>query len=85
MQIINTASNKTNKSLKKYKALITNLTICIYINTINDWVVLKIKDRYKLELQMLETMKLFGSTKKKKEKEKKNRQNKEWESVPSLK
>ena len=34
---------------------------------------------------MLETMKLFGSTKKKKEKEKKNRQNKEWESVPSLK
>ena len=25
---------------------------------------LKIKDRYKLELQTLETMKLFGSTKK---------------------
>ena len=46
--------------------------------------VLKIKDRYKLELQMLETMKLFGSTKKKR-KRKKNRQNKEWESVPSLK
>ena len=35
---------------------------------------MKIKGRYKLELQMLETMKLFDSTKKKKKK----RQNKEW-------
>ena len=34
---------------------------------------MKIKGRYKLELQMLETMKLFDSTKKKKK-----IQNKEW-------
>ena len=31
---------------------------------------MKIKGRYKLELQMLETMKLFDSTKKKKKKTK---------------
>ena len=31
---------------------------------------MKIKGRYKLELQMLETMKLFDSTKKKKKKKK---------------
>ena len=31
---------------------------------------MKIKGRYKLELQMLETMKLFDSTKKKKKKDK---------------
>ena len=41
---------------------------------------MKIKGRYKLELQMLETMKLFDSTKKKKKKKK----TKNGESAPSL-
>ena len=41
---------------------------------------MKIKGRYKLELQMLETMKLFDSTKKKKKKDK----TKNGESAPSL-
>ena len=35
-----------------------------YINRINNRLVLKIKDGYKLKLQTSETMKLFGSTKK---------------------
>ena len=37
---------------------------------------MKIKGRYKLELQMLETMKLFDSTKKKKKKKTKQRMEK---------
>ena len=36
----------------------------VYINRINNRLVFKIKDGYKLELQMPETMKLLGSTKK---------------------
>ena len=36
----------------------------VYINIINNRLVFKIKDGYKLELQTPETMKLFGSTKK---------------------
>ena len=35
-----------------------------YINRINSRLVFKIKDGYKLELKMFETMKIFGSTKK---------------------
>ena len=42
---------------------------------------MKIKGRYKLELQMLETMKLFYSKKKKKKKKDKT---KNGESAPSL-
>ena len=40
-----------------------NLPIHIYINRINNGLVCKIKDGYKLKLQTSETMKLFGSTK----------------------
>ena len=58
--------------VKKHKLLPTNPPIRIYINSINNRLVLKIKDRYKLELKMPETMKLFSST------QKNNRQNKEW-------
>ena len=36
----------------------------VYINIINNRLVFKIKDGYKLELKTPETMKLFGSTKK---------------------
>ena len=49
----------------------------VYINIINNRLVFKIKDGYKLELQTPETMKLFGSTKKLIEK-------KNVENVPSL-
>ena len=35
----------------------------IFINRINNRLVFKIKDGYKLELQTTETIKLFGSTK----------------------
>ena len=37
--------------------------IHVYINRINNRLVFRIKDGYELELQTLETMKLFGSTK----------------------
>ena len=48
---------------KKHETLPTNPPIHIYINRINNRLVFKIKDGYKLELQTPETMKLFGSTK----------------------
>ena len=38
--------------------------IYVYINRINNRLVFKIKDGYKLEIQTTEKMKLFGSTKK---------------------
>ena len=50
--------------IKIHETPITILLIHVYINRINNRLVLKIKDGYKLELQMPETMKLFGSTKK---------------------
>ena len=45
----------------KNKNLPTNHPIHIYINKINTRLVFKIKSKYKLELKMPETMKLFGS------------------------
>ena len=50
--------------LKKHETLKKIHPIYIYINRINNRLVFKINDRYKLELQTAETMKLFGSTKK---------------------
>ena len=50
--------------IKKHEELPANPPIHIYINRINNRLVFKIKDGYKLELQTPETMKLFGSTKK---------------------
>ena len=49
---------------ENYETLSTNPPINVYINRINSRLVFKRKDRYKLELQTSETMKLFGSTKK---------------------
>ena len=49
---------------EKHETLPTNPPVHIDINRINDRLVFKIKDRYKLNLQMPETMKLFGGTKK---------------------
>ena len=50
--------------IEKHETLTTIPPIPVYINRIDNRLVLKIKDEYKLELQMPETMKLFGSTKK---------------------
>ena len=50
--------------IKKHKLLTPHLPIHVYINRINNRLVFKIKDEYKLELQTFETMKFFGSTKK---------------------
>ena len=49
---------------KKHKKLLNNPPIHIYINRIKNRLELKMKDGYKLELQMPETIKLFGSAKK---------------------
>ena len=43
--------------IKKHKTLPTNLHIHIYISRINNRLVLKIKNGYKLELQTPDTMK----------------------------
>ena len=56
----------------------TNPLTPIYINRINNRLVFKLNDRYNLELQTPETMKIFGSTKKIRDKTN-NREN-----VPTL-
>ena len=50
--------------IKKNEILTTIPPINVYINRIDNGLVFKIKERYKLELQTPETMKLFGSTEK---------------------
>ena len=50
--------------IKKHESLTTIPPIHVDINRINNRLVFKLKDGYKLELQTTETMKLFGSTKK---------------------
>ena len=47
----------------KHEILTTTPPIHVYINRINNTLVFKTKDGYKLELQTLESMKLFGNTK----------------------
>ena len=64
--------------IKKHETLTKIPPIHVYINRINNRLVFKIKDAYKLELQTPETMKLFGSTKKIIDK------TKNWEKVPIL-
>ena len=54
----------TEYIIKKHETLTAILPIHVYINRINDKLMFKIKDGYKLELQTPKTMKLFGSTKK---------------------
>ena len=49
--------------VKKHATLSTIPPIHVYINRINNSLVFKIEDGYKLELQMPESMKLFGSRK----------------------
>ena len=50
--------------IKKHETLTTIPPTHVYINRINNRLVFKIKDGYKLKSQTPETMKLFGSTKK---------------------
>ena len=64
--------------IKKHETLTTIPPIPVYINRINNRLLFKIKNGYKLELHTPETMKLFGSTKKLID-ETKNKEN-----VPSL-
>ena len=52
--------------IKGHETLNESLSIEIYPNKIENWIVLKIKTGYKLELWTPETMKLLGSTKKNK-------------------
>ena len=49
--------------LKKYETVGENAPILIYVNTINNRIVFKIKTGYKLELSSKETMKLLGRAK----------------------
>ena len=49
--------------IKKRETSTTVPPIHVYINRIDNRLVFKISDRYKLELQAPEAMKLFGSTK----------------------
>ena len=64
--------------IKKYETLTGNPSIQIYPNKIKNRIVFKMKTGYKLELLILETMKLLGSTKKVVDK------NKNGENVPKL-
>ena len=64
--------------MKQYETLTAVPPIHVYINRINNRLAIKIKDGYQLELQMPETLKVSGSTKKLISKTK-NREN-----VPSL-
>ena len=65
--------------IKKHETLTTIPFIHVYINKINNKLVLKMKDGYKLELQTPDSMKLFGSSKQLIDK------SKNGEKVPSLK
>ena len=67
-----------NNIIKKHETLTTILPIHVYINRINNQLVFKIKNGYKLELKTRETMKLFGSIKKLTDKRKNG------ENVPKL-
>ena len=67
-----------NILLKSSKTLTSISPIHVYINRINNGLVFKIQDGYKVELQTSETMQLFASTKNVIEK------TKNGENVPSL-
>ena len=47
--------------IKKHETLTTIHPIHVYINSTGNRLVFKIKDGYKLELQMSETVKVFGA------------------------
>ena len=49
--------------IKKHETITTTSPVIIYVNTVNNRIVFKIKTGYKLELLSSETMKLLGSSK----------------------
>ena len=51
--------------IKRQETVIDNLSIMIYVNKRENRITFRIKTRYYLEILMLETMKLLGSTKSK--------------------
>ena len=55
----------SSTSFKKHETLTKIFLIHFYMNRINNRLVFKRKDGYRIELQMTETMKLFDSTHKK--------------------
>ena len=59
----NSNNNIAFQNLSIYYAW-NNIRNHVYINRINNRLVFKIKDKYKVELQWPKTMKLFGSVKK---------------------
>ena len=56
--------NCINYIIKKHETFTTNPPMNVYINRINNRLVFKIKDKYRLELHTPETMKLLGKKKK---------------------
>ena len=63
-KIISSKLKKKKKKKKKEVLFSFNPPTHIYFDRINNRLLFKIKDRYKLDLQTDETMKLFGSLKK---------------------
>ena len=59
--------------IKKHETSTKIPPIHVYVNGINNRLVFKVKDGYKIELQMPETVKLYGSTKKVSRQNKKRR------------
>ena len=64
--------------IKKHKTLIAIPPILAYINRVNNILVFEINDGYKPELKMSKTMKLSGSTKRKKIGKKRRRCTNSW-------
>ena len=62
-EIILSISSKKKKKIKKNETQIDNPPIRIYVNKIGNGVTFKIKTEHYLQLFMLATMKLPGSTK----------------------
>ena len=60
---------------KKHETLTAAAPFHVYVSKINNRLLFIMKDGYRLELQMPETMKLFGSTRKN------NRQHKKWRKI----
>ena len=63
---------------KKHGENIDKSPVKIYVNKIENWITIKIKNRYSLELLTPETMKLLGST------ETKITKDKNGENIPHL-
>ena len=66
-QIFKVISSVSSESMEHYPLILTfkiSSTGLTIVNRINNRLVFKIKDRHKLELQIAESIKSFGSTKK---------------------